>query len=419
MRETENILNFFQTLMQSNGIPLRRFVLPCDSLDEMDQGLRKTIFHIENLTEKMTEYLRRIQPQKLYFLTDSFQCSYMVFRLPESEEIIQCGPVTFEQFQGKRLRELLTELQIPPEIHSQMRDYYLHVCYISDTSYFSGSFLALAEWIWGKDNYEYVESNFGELNYWDDVYRNYFRIPDKPFLSIQMIEKRYEMENALISAVGSGNETRALELLSGAPPHFIPYRLNNVLRDEKDYCITLNTLLRKAVEDAGVHPIHIDSLSNQNVKNIEKLTSVDQCHIFRNDCIKNYCRLVRRYTMNQYSLLTQRVINYISTDLTADLSLKSLSELLSVNASYLSTLFKKDMGISLTDYVNHSRISLAQNLLLSTDLPIKDIAQRCGIPDVYYFSRIFKKTTDMTPKTWRDTQTIQRLHNAFHREPDI
>ena len=78
---------------------------------------------------------------------------------------------------------------------------------------------------------------------------------------------------------------------------------------------------------------------------------------------------------------------------------------LNVNASYLSTLFKLEMGVPLTDYVNRQRIEQAKKLLVVTDFPIKMIAEKCGIPDVYYFSRMFKKRTGCTPKVYRENTT--------------
>ncbi len=198
---------------------------------------------------------------------------------------------------------------------------------------------------------------------------------------------------------------------------------SNELRDHKDYMITLNTLLRKAVESAGVHPIHIDSVSNRNIQLIEQLSSQEQCQSFRAKMIRSYCLLVRKHNLKDYSLLTQKIITYVDTELCADLSLKALSERLSVNASYLSTLFKKEMGMSLTDFVNHRRISHAQKLLISTEMPIKSVALKCGIPDIYYFSRLFKRITGTTPKAYRNNtssyEQYQELTSPFFRKSSV
>ena len=120
------------------------------------------------------------------------------------------------------------------------------------------------------------------------------------------------------------------------------------------------------------------------------------------DMVKEYCLLVKKHSSNNYSLPIQRVITYIDTDLTADLSLKALSDSLNINPSYLSTLLKKEMGMTLTNYVNKKRIEHAVYLLSSTDMQIQNIAQYCGIPDVNYFTKIFKKVMNKTPSEFKE-----------------
>lgn len=220
-------------------------------------------------------------------------------------------------------------------------------------------------------------------------------------MNIQHIEDRYKTENNLIQAVAGGNEALAIKYANQFTVFTIPQRLPNKLRDERDLCITLNTILRKAAELAGVHPIHIDSFSNSNIPQIEKLENSEQISLFQNKLVKGYCRLVKKYNLKNYSQPIQKIITYISTDLTADLSLKSLANQVNVNPSYLSTLFKKEVGLTLTEYVNRSRIELSKRLLTGTDQPIKSIATQAGIPDIQYFTRMFKRITGISPKVYR------------------
>ncbi|MCD7956186.1 MAG: helix-turn-helix transcriptional regulator [Lachnospiraceae bacterium] len=413
MKDTDVILDFVEELLTNNCLPFHHFKLPCPDAVLFDQGLRRDILHVGELESSINQFLLELKPKKLYFLKDEYLCSYIFLRLPDSEELFACGPVTFEQMQGDRLTRLFEDLKIPDELHGALQDYYLDVAYIATPLILTSLFTLLAQRLFGAEEYEVVETTFHELDQWSEFYQNYFRIEDQPFLSIQMIESRYQAEAEMISAVQKGNEKKALDVLTRQATHIMPERLSSRLRDQMDYCITLNTLLRKAAEMAGVHPIHIDSLSNQNVKAIETLSSVEQCNAFRRECIQSYCRLVRRYTLGNYSTLTQKVLTYISTDLSADLSLKNFSDLLSVNASYLSTLFKKEVGVPLTEYVNRSRIRHAQGLLIGTDLPIKTIAQQCGIADIYYFSRLFKRITGTTPKAFRESKNTRKYQASL------
>lgn len=118
--------------------------------------------------------------------------------------------------------------------------------------------------------------------------------------------------------------------------------------------------------------------------------------------IHMYCFLVKNHSIKGYSPLVQKVIISIDTDLTADLSLNALASRMNVNASYLSTLFKRETGSTLTDYVNEKRIQHGILLLHSTNLQIQTIASYCGIPDVNYFTKLFKKRVGKTPKAYRE-----------------
>ena len=119
--------------------------------------------------------------------------------------------------------------------------------------------------------------------------------------------------------------------------------------------------------------------------------------------IDKYCQLVKKHSMKNYSSLVQKVITLVDFDITADLSLSRQAEILNVNASYLSTLFKKETGTTLTEYVAKKRVEQAAFLLTSTNLQIQTISQNCGIYDVNYFTKLFKKYTGKTPKEYRES----------------
>ena len=417
-------IDFVYQFLKINHIPVRFIQPPCDNLTWLDMGLRESILHsdVSSSTDELNHWLATLQKNKIYHTTDDFQCNYTLIRLPDSDEMLVCGPVLFEEIRAARLTQICDKLNVPEELRDQIRDYYYRVVFIPAQTLYLSVFTILGNQLFGENNYEAIYSDFGSMKELFQSYEYYYRVPDKPFLSIQMIEERYELENATLNAVANGNESKALASCARWTAHVIPQRLANELRDSKDYMITLNTLLRKTVEQAGVHPIHIDSVSNRNIQLIEQLSSIEQCRSFRSKMIRSYCLLVRKHNLKDYSLLTQKIITYVDTELCADLSLKALSERLSVNASYLSTLFKKEMGMSLTDFVNHRRISHAQKLLISTEIPIKSVALKCGIPDVYYFSRLFKRITGTTPKAYRNNtnsfEQYQEMASPSAGNPD-
>lgn len=84
-------------------------------------------------------------------------------------------------------------------------------------------------------------------------------------------------------------------------------------------------------------------------------------------------------------------------------TVSELGELFGYQADYLSTLFKKHMGISLIGYTNRLRIEAAKTLLANYHLSIKEAAYSCGFPDEKYFMRVFKKLEGMTPSEYKET----------------
>ena len=88
-------------------------------------------------------------------------------------------------------------------------------------------------------------------------------------------------------------------------------------------------------------------------------------------------------------------------DFTKPVSVKEIAEIYNVSTSHFIRSFKESYGKTPANYRIEKQISHAKNLLSETALQISDVAAQCGICDSFYFSRIFKKHTGMTPSEYR------------------
>ena len=100
------------------------------------------------------------------------------------------------------------------------------------------------------------------------------------------------------------------------------------------------------------------------------------------------------------------VFEYIHDHLDAPISLDELAGLVNLNPTYFSNLFARLMGIPPIQYINRRRIEKAQQLLLSSDDPLYDIAAQVGFTDVYYFSRLFKKVVGLAPSYYQKRRQL-------------
>jgi len=92
---------------------------------------------------------------------------------------------------------------------------------------------------------------------------------------------------------------------------------------------------------------------------------------------------------------------YIADNYRKSLTLEEVSGKIGFNASYFSSIFKKETGENFTEYLAQIRIQNAKQLLMETDFAIADIAEKVGYSDIKYFSKLFKKITGLNPKEFR------------------
>lgn len=98
---------------------------------------------------------------------------------------------------------------------------------------------------------------------------------------------------------------------------------------------------------------------------------------------------------------TTRLKEYIQTHLPDPLPLAALANLVHLNPSYCCQIFKRDTGITLSDYISQKRVELAKNYLLSPTIRLSDLPALCGFSDYKYFSKTFKRVSNLSPLAYR------------------
>jgi AraC family transcriptional regulator len=98
----------------------------------------------------------------------------------------------------------------------------------------------------------------------------------------------------------------------------------------------------------------------------------------------------------------RRVIDYINENLTEELTLTEIANVVQMNPHYFSRAFRDSTGIPPHRYVMNSRVERAKNLLTDEELPLVEIRLSVGFQNQSHFTTLFRKLTGVTPKAYRD-----------------
>lgn len=219
------------------------------------------------------------------------------------------------------------------------------------------------------------------------------------------IERRYAAEQALMTAIASGDElavkqqnssiNRITELFSNRIP-------NKPLRSTKNICFVYNTLCRIAAHQGGVHPVYLNAISEKYALLIERQNTVTGLQSLTTAMALAYCKLVATLSTNGYSPIIKRAIDYMLLNLGHHIALQQIATEVGTNPTYLSRKFKEAVGLTITDYINNRRVAEAKKYLVRKTPSITDIALMTGFNNVTYFIKVFKQLVGKTPLAYRN-----------------
>lgn len=358
-----------------------------------------------DLSKPLSHYIASVAPCTIYRMRDPFDCRYTYLRLPEAtpDMILLIGPYLPALPARSRIMEWAERNHIAPTQLKLLESYYNNVPILPDTSHLFALMDAFAERIWGAGNISVEDITQDMTPIVPTLIKKASTEDEETLFDMRTMELRYQYENDLMEAVANGQVHKADLLMNNFTTFSFEQRVADPVRNAKNYCIIMNTLLRKAAERGGVHPMYINKTSSALAMRIEQVHSLEVIPPLMTDMFRDYCRLVRQHSMKNYSPPVQKAILYIDGNLTENLSLSTVADALNVSASYLSGLFRKETGNTLTDYITRRRVRHAMHLLKNTRLQVQTVAQHCGILDVQYFSKIFKRIAGMTPKEYRES----------------
>lgn len=106
---------------------------------------------------------------------------------------------------------------------------------------------------------------------------------------------------------------------------------------------------------------------------------------------------------NNMKLVLKKAVDFLEQNYYKSLTLRQVADSVYVSPFYISRMFSRQLGKTMTEYLNSIRIKNACELLKDVEYKVYQVGEMTGIPDAHYFSRIFKKQTGMTPTEYRNS----------------
>lgn len=209
-----------------------------------------------------------------------------------------------------------------------------------------------------------------------------------------------EKEQALITKVKNGNISEAKGILNDLLGYVL-FVDGGKLDTIKSRALELCTLLSRASIEGGGASDTALNLNTQFIKKIAACTSYESLCFILQEIVETFADNILSHGNIKNREIMKKAVNFISQHYTETLTLDEVAGHVHLNPAYFSTMFKKEVGLSFKEYLNHVRIEESKRLLTNSNFSIIDIAIAVGFEDQSYFSKVFKKYTGMTPKQFR------------------
>lgn len=166
-------------------------------------------------------------------------------------------------------------------------------------------------------------------------------------------------------------------------------------------CVELIILVTRALEKIGTSIKNFAQFADEALTQLYSAENEEDMILIVNSLIDNFIKIVRNKNDITMNINVRAMISFIDENYQKSLSLENIAENAELSSSYASRLFKKSMGMSITDYIIQVRLENAKKYLINPHYQIEEIASKVGYDDSSYFTKIFRKYEGITPSQFR------------------
>lgn len=176
----------------------------------------------------------------------------------------------------------------------------------------------------------------------------------------------------------------------------------NPLRNLRYHFVVTTAMITRYCVHAGMEQEKAYSLSDFYILHMDKCKTLEEISALHDAMCLEFCKQMKEIKNKQ--ILSKPIVlclDYIYSHIHYRITIEELAEYLNISESYLSKLFRKEMGIPVSQYILDLKIEKAKNLLQFSDYNIVDIANYLSFSSQSHFIQVFQKKTGLTPHKYR------------------
>ena len=207
-------------------------------------------------------------------------------------------------------------------------------------------------------------------------------------------------ENKILEYVVNGHVQELSNMIFKLSNGVVPVVSGDNVRSEKNYSIVVFEKLAQAAINMGMDLINAYQSRDSFIRKNELCINLKEVLKVRDTAIVFYTSEIGKAKVRNLSPQISSIVQYIGLNMYTKITVRQIAQYFSMSEARLRTAFKKEMNISIHNYILRRKISEAK-VMLKSNYPINDISLLLGFSDTSHFTKVFKKITGTTPKKYQ------------------
>lgn len=173
-------------------------------------------------------------------------------------------------------------------------------------------------------------------------------------------------------------------------------------RNIQYHFVVATALIVRFCIEGGLPAESAYTMSDVFIRQMDKLWELEKVEALHNEMVLTFAKMMRSLKKNAASsIYVRKAIEYITSHYTTPIRIHDIASSLELSEKYLSTLFRRETGNTIVEYIEQVRIEEACRILIYTDSTYAEIADQLSFNSHSYFTKVFKKNVGMTPLQYR------------------